>query len=69
LSFSRASWDNYELQDTVSDQLEAVAPCHNDPLPDNCSDPKQFRAALKVAAPDVLYQEMIYGEPLLISLA
>jgi L-ascorbate 6-phosphate lactonase len=60
-------WEAAQLAAEIKPKV--AIPCHYDLFPDNCSDPKQFRAALKVAAPDVLYQEMTYGEPLLISLA
>lgn len=42
----------------------AAIPCHYDMFPDNSVDPKQFEAALHMKAPDVRYQELIHGEPL-----
>ncbi|MGH9661578.1 MAG: MBL fold metallo-hydrolase [Bryobacteraceae bacterium] len=41
----------------------AAIPCHYDMFPDNCVDPAQFRAALKLKAPQVGYQEMRHGVP------
>lgn len=60
-------WEAAKLAAEIKPKV--AIPCHYDLFPDNCCDPKQFRAALTVAAPSVLYQEMTYGEPLLISLA
>ncbi len=40
---------------------KAAIPCHYDMFPDNAADPKQFQAALKVAAPDVRYHELTHG--------
>ena len=42
-------------------------PCHYDMFPDNSVDPKQFRAAMVLRAPDVQYQELAYGKPYLFS--
>ena len=60
-------WEAAKLAAEIKPKV--AIPCHYDLFPDNCCDPKQFRAALTVAAPSVLYQEMTYGEPLLVSLA
>lgn len=43
---------------------KAAIPCHYDMFADNAVDPKQFRAALKMQAPGVVYHEMAHGEPL-----
>jgi len=43
----------------------AAIPCHYDMFPDNGADPKQFRAALKLRAPDVRYLEAEHGKPIL----
>jgi L-ascorbate 6-phosphate lactonase len=40
----------------------AAIPCHYDMFPDNCCDPRQFRAALKLRAPDVAYRAPRHGE-------
>jgi L-ascorbate 6-phosphate lactonase len=37
-------------------------PCHYDMFPDNSADPTQFRAALKLRAPDVRYLAPAHGE-------
>ncbi len=37
-------------------------PCHYDLFADNAADPKQFRSALLVAAPEVKYQELTHGK-------
>lgn len=42
---------------------KAAIPCHYDMFPDNAADPRQFRAALRVKAPGVAYQELRHGEP------
>jgi len=38
-------------------------PCHYDMFPDNAVDPEQFRASLRLKAPDVRYQRLQHGEP------
>lgn len=43
---------------------KVAIPCHYDMFPDNCLDPQQFRAALHLRAPDVQYQELEHGKPL-----
>jgi L-ascorbate 6-phosphate lactonase len=45
----------------------AAIPCHYDMFPDNCVDPRQFRAALKLRAPEVRYLSPKHGEPLVFS--
>jgi L-ascorbate 6-phosphate lactonase len=40
----------------------AAIPCHYDMFPDNSIDPLQFRAALKLRAPDVRYLAPAHGE-------
>jgi L-ascorbate 6-phosphate lactonase len=39
-----------------------AVPCHYDMFPDNSCDPRQFRAALKLRAPDVRYLAPAHGE-------
>jgi L-ascorbate 6-phosphate lactonase len=39
----------------------AAIPCHYDMFPDNSADPRQFRAALKLRAPDVRYAAPEHG--------
>lgn len=60
-------WEAAKLASEIKPKV--AIPCHYDLFPDNCCDPKQFRAALSINAPSVMYQEMVHGEPLLISLA
>jgi L-ascorbate 6-phosphate lactonase len=38
-------------------------PCHYDMFPDNAADPRQFRASLKLRAPEVGYQQLTHGTP------
>jgi L-ascorbate 6-phosphate lactonase len=45
----------------------AAIPCHYDMFADNSVDPKQFRASLKLRAPDVRYQELEYVKPFVFS--
>jgi L-ascorbate 6-phosphate lactonase len=40
----------------------AAIPCHYDMFPDNACDPRQFRAALKLRAPEVAYCAPRHGE-------
>jgi L-ascorbate 6-phosphate lactonase len=40
----------------------AAIPCHYDMFPDNSCDPRQFRAALKLRAPEVRYCAPGHGE-------
>jgi L-ascorbate 6-phosphate lactonase len=40
----------------------AAVPCHYDMFPDNSMDPLQFRAALKLRAPEVRYLAPRHGE-------
>jgi L-ascorbate 6-phosphate lactonase len=42
----------------------AAIPCHYDMFPDNSADPRQFRAALKLRAPEVRYLQPRHGKPL-----
>ncbi len=39
-----------------------AVPCHYDMFPDNSMDPRQFRSALKLRAPDVEYLAPAHGE-------
>jgi L-ascorbate 6-phosphate lactonase len=57
---------HWEAAQVVADIKPKVAvPCHYDMFPDNSLDPQQFRAALHLRAPDVRYQELEHGKPLL----
>jgi len=42
---------------------KAAIPCHYDMFADNAVDPRQFRASLKMRAPEVGYQELVHGKP------
>lgn len=42
-------------------------PCHYDMFADNSIDPKQFRASLKLCAPNTNYLELVHAEPHLFS--
>jgi len=41
---------------------KAAIPCHYDMFPDNSCDPRQFRAALKLRAPEVRYCAPVHGQ-------
>jgi L-ascorbate 6-phosphate lactonase len=42
---------------------KAAIPCHFDMFPDNAVDPEQFRASLRLRAPDVGYLKLEHGKP------
>jgi L-ascorbate 6-phosphate lactonase len=46
---------------------KAAIPCHYDMFADNSVDPRQFRSAMLLKAPDVRYQELRHGAPFLFS--
>jgi L-ascorbate 6-phosphate lactonase len=46
---------------------KAAIPCHYDMFADNSVDPRMFRASLGLKAPDVKYQELAHGQPLVFS--
>ncbi len=60
-------WEAAELAAQVKPRI--AVPCHYDLFPDNAADPRQFRAALKIKAPDVQYLELKHGEATLVSRA
>jgi L-ascorbate 6-phosphate lactonase len=60
-------WEAADLAAKI--KPKAAIPCHYDMFPDNSIDPKQFRATLKLRAPDVPYHEMEHGQPFVFSLA
>ena len=41
---------------------KVAIPCHYDMFPDNAADPAQFRASLRMRAPEVRYQELQHGK-------
>ena len=60
---------HYEAAQVVAKIKPKVAiPCHYDMFPDNAVDPRQFRASLKLYAPDTCYQELEHGTPFVFSL-
>ena len=60
---------HYEAAQVVAKIKPKVAiPCHYDMFPDNAVDPRQFRASLKLFAPDTCYQELQHGMPFVFSL-
>jgi L-ascorbate 6-phosphate lactonase len=54
-----STWEAAELAARVKPRI--AVPCHYDLFPDNAVDPKQFRACLKVRAPEVSYHELTPG--------
>lgn len=54
-------WEAAELVGEI--QPKVAIPCHYDMFPDNSIDPRQFRSAMSLKAPDVFYQELRHGEP------
>ena len=54
-------WEAAELAKLVRPKV--AVPCHYDMFPDNSIDPKQFRASLKLRAPDTSYLELPHAEP------
>jgi L-ascorbate 6-phosphate lactonase len=58
-------WEAAQLAGAL--KPKAAIPCHYDMFPDNCVDPRQFQASLKLCAPDVRYQELEHGKPFLFS--
>ena len=55
---------HFEAAQLASQVKPKVAvPCHYDMFPDNGVDPRQFRASLKMRAPDVAYQQLEHGKP------
>jgi L-ascorbate 6-phosphate lactonase len=58
-------WEAADIAGKIKPRL--AIPCHYDMFPDNAVDPKQFRASLKIRAPEVRYQELSYATPLVFS--
>jgi L-ascorbate 6-phosphate lactonase len=54
-------WEAAQLVSKI--RPRAAIPCHYDMFPDNAVDPRQFRASLKLSAPEVGYQELEHGKP------
>jgi len=54
---------HFEAADLVGKiRPKAAIPCHYDMFPENSIDPLQFRAAMKIKAPDVRYQQLEHGK-------
>ncbi len=60
-----SAWEAAQLVSVVKPKV--AIPCHYDMFPDNCADPSQFRAALKVKTPSTKYQELAHGAPFVFS--
>jgi len=58
-------WEAADIAGKIKPRV--AIPCHYDMFADNMVDPKQFRASLRLRAPDVAYQELTYGTPFLLS--
>jgi len=54
-------WEAAEVARLVRPKV--AIPCHYDMFPDNAIDPLQFRASLRVRAPEVTYKELEYMTP------
>jgi L-ascorbate 6-phosphate lactonase len=54
-------WEAAEVARAVKPAI--AIPCHYDMFPDNSVDPAQFRASLRIKAPDVQYQQLDYVKP------
>jgi L-ascorbate 6-phosphate lactonase len=59
---------HWQAADMVGKIKPKVAiPCHYDMFPDNSVDPAQFRAAMRLRAPGVGYQQLGYATPFIFS--
>lgn len=47
---------------------KVAIPCHYDMFADNAVDPRQFRASLKLKAPEVCYQQLEHGKAFVFAL-
>jgi L-ascorbate 6-phosphate lactonase len=56
-------WEAAQLASAVKPRV--ATPCHYDMFPNNQCDPYMFEAALKTQCPDVRYNRMAHGRPLL----
>jgi L-ascorbate 6-phosphate lactonase len=61
-----SAWEAADLASRIKPKM--AIPCHYDMFADNAIDPGQFRAALRVRAPGVCYQELSHGQPFVFSL-
>lgn len=53
-------WEAARLASRIQPQV--AIPCHWDLFPDNAADPEQFRAALRILAPQVRYVRLEHGQ-------
>ena len=58
-------WEAASLTSKI--KPKAAIPCHYDMFLDNSANPKLFEASLRLQAPDVKYQELKHGAPLVFS--
>jgi L-ascorbate 6-phosphate lactonase len=54
-------WEAAEVARAVKPRI--AVPCHYDMFPDNSVDPAQFRASLRIKAPEVQYQQLDHARP------
>jgi L-ascorbate 6-phosphate lactonase len=54
-------WEAAEVARAIKPAI--AIPCHYDMFPDNSVDPAQFRASLRIKAPDVQYQQLDHVKP------
>ncbi len=60
-----SAWGAAQLVSVLKPKV--AIPCHYDMFPDNCTNPSQFCAALKVQAPSTTYHELAHGSPFVFS--
>jgi L-ascorbate 6-phosphate lactonase len=54
-------WEAAEVARLIKPKV--AIPCHYEMFPDNAVDPLQFRASLRMRAPDVIYQQLEHMTP------
>jgi L-ascorbate 6-phosphate lactonase len=57
-------WEAADVASLIKPKI--AIPCHYDMFPDNSSDPQQFRACLKLKAPQVRYEQLDYVKPFVV---
>lgn len=57
-------WEAAQLAKSINPRV--AIPCHYDMFPDNCIDPSQFHASLKITAPKVEYLELPHARACLL---
>jgi len=58
-------WEAAEVARMIKPKV--AIPCHYDMFPDNAVDPQQFRASLRIKAPEVAYQQLEHIKPFVFS--